>query len=255
MTGFYLLSPDDPTRLIALPLAGPVPPPIGRKLPNTTVLVADPKNPARIWKLTPWEKTEAVLPELEAAAALAGHSAGLVPPRGLAGTAAHIARAYDFAPLGELSRYLRDARGEPRWPDPKRARCILAQVAAALAGLHAQGIAHRDLKAENVLVFSDGPTPEVRLADFDRAVRLSPGAALSAPVGSLFHMAPELLAWQPYDHRVDLYAFGILIFEVAHGGARPYPQVATGLPGAPTAMRGRPRAPSLYCTAFSLTAS
>ncbi|MBK4216698.1 protein kinase [Paracoccus caeni] len=197
----------------------------------------DPARPELIWKLTPWEKAEDVMPELDVYARLGafGRSEGLVALREVAGTADHLARAYDYAPHGELARFLRDERGEPRPPEPTVTRGILAQIASAMAGLHARGIMHRDLKAENVLVFADGPDPEVRIADFDRAIALPPGSRLHEPVGSLFHMAPELLAWQPYDHRVDVYAFGILIHEVANGGARPFPQVATGLPGTMTA--------------------
>lgn len=237
MTGLYIIPPAEPARVLALPIGGPVPPPHGRKLPNTTVLVRDPTRPELIWKLTPWEKAENVMPELDVYVRLGAfaQSEGLVALRGVAGTADHLARAYDFAPHGELARFLRDERGESRSQEIRVVRGILAQIAAAMAGLHARGIMHRDLKAENVLVFGDGLIPEVRIADFDRAIALPPGGKLDEPVGSLFHMAPELLAWQPYDHRVDIYAFGILIHEVAHGGARPFPQVATGLPGAMTA--------------------
>lgn len=237
MTGLYIIPPAEPARVLALPLGGPVPPPQGRKLPNTTVLVRDPHRPDLIWKLTPWEKAEDVMPELAIYADLgaAGMADGLVALRGCAGTADHLARAYDYAPHGELGRFLRDARGEARVPEPMVARGILAQIAAAMARLHAKGIVHRDLKAENVLVFADGAIPEVRIGDFDRAIVLKPGATIREPVGSLFHMAPELLAWQPHDHRVDIYAFAILIHEVANGGARPFPEVATGLPGAITA--------------------
>lgn len=237
MTGLFIVPPADPARVLALPLGGPVPPPQGRKLPNTTILVRDLAREDLIWKLTPWEKAEEVMPELDIYARLGAldPSDGLVALRGVAGTADHMARAYDYAPFGELARFLRDERGEPRIPEPGAARAILAQIAAAMVGLHAQGMVHRDLKAENVLVFDDGPIPEVRIADFDRATFLAPATQLHEPVGSLFHMAPELLAWQNYDHRVDIYAFGILIHEVANGGARPFPQVATGLPGAMTA--------------------
>lgn len=230
MHGLYLVPPADPARVLALPFGGPVPPPVGRKLPNATILVRDGARPDLIWKLTPWDRAETVMAELDIHARLAQAGIpGIVGLRKVAGTADHLARAYDYAPHGELARFLREAR------QPVQARAMLAQVAGSMAGLHGQGILHRDLKAENVLVFADGPVPDLRLADFDRAVALPPGEKVVQPVGSLFHMAPELLAHRPYDHRVDVYAFGILVFEVAHHGARPFPQVATGLPGALTA--------------------
>lgn len=233
MSRLHLILPANPDRILSLPYAGPVPPPQGRKLPNTTMLVRDQARPDLIWKLTPWEKAEPVMAELEAYGHLRAVGAtGIVDLVGVAGTADHLARAYTYATHGELARFLRDARGEPVVPPVDTARAILAQIAKAMAGLHALGIVHRDLKAENILVFRDSEVPEVRIADFDRAVHLPAGETLKEPVGSLFHMAPELLAWEPYDRRVDIYAFGILMFEVAQGGARPFPQVATGLPGA-----------------------
>lgn len=237
MSGLHLITPADPARVLTLPHGGAVPPPVGRKLPNTTILVQDRDRPEVIWKLTPWEKAESVMAELDIHARLLarGGVTGIVRLLGVSGTTDHLARAYEYAPFGELHQFLRGPRGERPVPDPQVARAILARIAAVMAGLHAQDIVHRDLKAENVLVFTDDPVPLVKLADFDRAVELPVGATLTEPVGSLFHMAPELLARKPYDRRVDLYAFGILIFEVAHGGARLWPQVATGLPGSLTA--------------------
>lgn len=238
MASFHVLAPDDPDRLISLPYAGQAPPPMGRKLANTTILVRDPAQPDRIWKLTPWEKAESVARELAIYARLMESAApGTVGLLGVSGTSEHLARAYEYAPFGELSQFLRNGRRQPQPLDSHMARHLLGQVAVAMAGLHARGIVHRDLKAENILVFDGGPLPVVRLGDFDRSIELAPGQTLGAPVGSLFHMAPELHAAQPYDHRVDLFAFGMLIHEVAHGGARLFANVASGLPGAMTAER------------------
>lgn len=233
MIGLHLICPHHPERRIFLPYDGSVPPPKGRKLANTTILVRDDIRPDVIWKLTPWEKAESVFAEMDVYAGLIQTEApGIVPLLGVSGTSDHLARAYEYAPFGELSHFLRSRQRQPKSVGSKVTRGLLAQIAAAMQGLHARGLVHRDLKAENVLVFDDGAVPTVKLADFDRAIELAAGEMLTSPVGSLFHMAPELHAGQPYDRRVDIYAFGILIFEVAHGGARLFPQVASGLPGA-----------------------
>lgn len=236
MQGFHLISPDHPNRRVSLPYDGKVPPPYGRKLANTTILARDEKRSDLIWKLTPWEKAETVFAEMDAYAILLQTDApGIVPLLGVAGTSDHLARVYEYAAFGELSVHLRSRQRQPKLVGADIARGLLSQIAVAMRGLHARGLVHRDLKAENVLVFDDGPIPTVKLADFDRTIELAAGEMLTKPVGSLFHMAPELHAGQSYDRRVDIYAFGILMFEVAHGGARLFPQVASGLPGAMSA--------------------
>jgi len=232
---FHLLHPRMGEELWALPFASRVPAQLkGRKLPNGTILVKDETLHNVIWKLTPWEKTEKLLDELAIYARLLSgqFSDKWVRLLGVSAIDEHFARAYEYAPFGDLPRFLRENCADLTG---KTARHILTQIAAAMAALHAHNIIHRDLKAENILVFNSLPLPEVKLADFDRAYCLPRGEELTEPVGSLFHMAPELLSWQNYDHRVDIYAFGMLIFEVVGGGSRLWPQVATGMPNSLTA--------------------
>ncbi len=235
MSGLYSNLPMRVGHTQCLPLCGPLPPARGRMLSSTTLLVTDDARPELIWKFTPWEKAELVEGELDIYARLQAleEKAGIVQLLGVGGTHEYLVRAYERAHHGELHRFLRNEKGEPHPPPPEQTRAILAQIARAMVGLHALDIVHRDIKAENILVFRtlSEHAPEVKLADFDRAIVLPTDAQKEEPVGSLFHMAPELLAWKPYDRRVDIYAFGILMHEVAHGGARPYRDVATGLPG------------------------
>jgi eukaryotic-like serine/threonine-protein kinase len=104
------------------------------------------------------------------------------------------------------------------------ARPIVAQVLAGLAAVHHAGIIHRDLKPENVFLVPerDRPAPRVALMDFGlaRPALASFRASLSTPqsiVGTLGYMAPEQLEGAAVSPASDIYAFGILLFELLTG--------------------------------------
>jgi hypothetical protein len=89
---------------------------------------------------------------------------------------------------------------------------IARQIAAGLAAAHAAGVLHRDLKPANVMLDREG---RVRLADFGLAVV---GATARGEVaGTPAYMAPEQLAGAGCDERTDLYALGLLLYELLTG--------------------------------------
>lgn len=103
------------------------------------------------------------------------------------------------------------------------AMCIelMLPVARALASAHALGIVHRDLKPENILVAADG---SVKVVDFgiaawldDEERRREGTDEWGETTGTLPYMAPESLLYDAPDHRVDIWAFGIILFELALG--------------------------------------
>jgi serine/threonine-protein kinase len=103
-----------------------------------------------------------------------------------------------------------------------RAGRLLAQVCRALAAAHAHGIVHRDLKPDNVIVVQreDG-TEHVKVVDFgisksgtDGGDRLTHAGTI---IGTPEYMAPEQGAATTVDHRADIYAFGILAYELSTG--------------------------------------
>ncbi|HET6163395.1 MAG TPA: serine/threonine-protein kinase, partial [Planctomycetota bacterium] len=96
--------------------------------------------------------------------------------------------------------------------DPERRAALLDDVLSGLAALHREGLVHADLKPENVLVAERGPA---RLTDFGLAGTIA-GAARRGG-GSAFYVAPERLLGWPIDARADLFAFGVLLFELLGG--------------------------------------
>jgi non-specific serine/threonine protein kinase len=93
---------------------------------------------------------------------------------------------------------------------------VARQVCAALEHAHSNGIIHRDLKPENILITSQGG---VKLMDFGlaRLTRVSRTSSEGMIVGTVFYLSPEQALGQPADRRADLYALGVLLYELSTG--------------------------------------
>ena len=103
---------------------------------------------------------------------------------------------------------------------------LSCQLAEGIAAAHAKGVIHRDLKPENILVTPDG---RLKILDFGLAV-LEETSTVStitksdlAVAGTVPYMAPEQLRGQKLDARVDIWALGAVIYEMATGRP-PFPQ-------------------------------
>jgi hypothetical protein len=89
---------------------------------------------------------------------------------------------------------------------------IARQLCAGLAAAHERGVLHRDLKPANVMIDGDG---NVRLTDFGLAIVEGDAAAVRA--GTPQYMAPEQLRGGPPSLRTDIYALGLVLFELFTG--------------------------------------
>ncbi len=97
-----------------------------------------------------------------------------------------------------------------------RAMEIADALLAALHHAHTRGVIHRDIKPANVMIGRDG---RVVLIDFGLSEAASDAAitALGSCVGSPSYLAPERLLGDDYDHRSDLYAVGLMLYEMLAG--------------------------------------
>jgi hypothetical protein len=100
---------------------------------------------------------------------------------------------------------------------------ILDQVAASLSEAHANGIVHRDMKPENVFIESRGGEDHVKVLDFGIAKVMSDDrqvpalTAVGQTLGTLEFMSPEQLRGNKLDGRSDLYALGMMAYEMLTG--------------------------------------
>ncbi len=114
---------------------------------------------------------------------------------------------------------LRDLLQEHHALTPEQATDILRAVLAGLASAHRAGIVHRDLKPENVLLADDG---RIKLGDFGLARATTANTATGAALlGTIAYLSPELVTRGAADSRSDIYALGIMLYEMLTG-EQPY---------------------------------
>ncbi|WP_448809815.1 Stk1 family PASTA domain-containing Ser/Thr kinase [Agromyces bauzanensis] len=114
---------------------------------------------------------------------------------------------------------LRDLLKDYKKLTPEQTVDIMDAVLAGLAAAHQAGIVHRDLKPENVLLADDG---RIKLGDFGLARAASANTATGqALLGTIAYLSPELVTRGVADARSDIYAVGIMMYEMLTG-EQPY---------------------------------
>ena len=113
-------------------------------------------------------------------------------------------------------RTLRELLRERGWLPWQEALTVMDPVLAGLAAAHQAGIVHRDVKPENVLLATDG---RVKVADFGlaRATAAVGNTRAGMIIGSVNYIAPEQVTGAPSDARTDVYAAGVMLFEMLTG--------------------------------------
>ncbi|KAF2689986.1 kinase-like protein [Lentithecium fluviatile CBS 122367] len=97
-------------------------------------------------------------------------------------------------------------------------RFWIAQLGCAVRYIHQQGIVHRDIKPDNVLLDSEG---HVHLADFNVASDFTPHKPLTSKSGTLAYLAPEVYEGKGYSCEVDWWSLGVLFYECIYN-KRPF---------------------------------
>ncbi len=116
---------------------------------------------------------------------------------------------------GEDLAHMLKAQG--RWSADKAIE-LARQLCGALGAADAEGVVHRDLKPQNILIDHAG---NAYVSDFGLAKSLEAGAAMMTHTGQLLgtprYMSPEQVEGKPADHRSDIYAMGLILYETVTG--------------------------------------
>lgn len=129
-------------------------------------------------------------------------------------TAIHL--VMDLCDGGDLFDRIAACEGAPM--TEADAVAVMAAMMEALAICHRRGVAHRDVKPDNVLFDGEG---RLRLADFGSAERFGERRAMRGVVGTPYYVAPEVVAGREYGEKVDVWSAGVVLY-IMLGGIPPF---------------------------------
>jgi len=97
---------------------------------------------------------------------------------------------------------------------------MMKEIASAVAYIHQRNVIHRDLKCRNILIMEDETT---RLMDFGLSRKIeSAEMSKTKAIGTSHYMAPEMVLGLEYDEKIDVFSFGILVYEMLTRNFNPY---------------------------------
>ncbi|XP_030522735.1 serine/threonine-protein kinase STY46-like isoform X1 [Rhodamnia argentea] len=118
----------------------------------------------------------------------------------------------EFMSGGSVYDYLHKQRGVFKLPTLLK---VAIDVSKGMNYLHQNNIIHRDLKAANLLM--DENEQVVKVADFGVARVKAQSGVMTAETGTYRWMAPEVIEHKPYDHKADIFSFGVVLWELLTG--------------------------------------
>lgn len=141
----------------------------------------------------------------------------------------------EYLPHGNLSAWAEAQGGLSSLPLERRLE-LMAQMAEAVASAHSVGVLHKDLKPGNVLVDTAQGEARIRLADFGCGAVVDPAALAAHGIsrlgftqtvehggdtsGTPVYVAPEVIAGQPFTVKSDVYALGVMLYQLVAGDTR-----------------------------------
>lgn len=117
----------------------------------------------------------------------------------------------EFMSGGSVYDYLHKLKGVFKLPSLLK---VAIDVSKGMNYLHQNNIIHRDLKAANLLMDEN---EVVKVADFGVARVKAQSGVMTAETGTYRWMAPEVIEHKPYDHKADVFSFGIVLWELLTG--------------------------------------
>ncbi|EGT57890.1 hypothetical protein CAEBREN_05553 [Caenorhabditis brenneri] len=118
----------------------------------------------------------------------------------------------EFLPGGELFTLL----NKKTQLDEEASRFYLAEITLALEHLHDNNVIYRDLKPDNIMLDKNG---HIKLTDFGLSkFNIRKGHCTETFCGTIEYMAPEILNKTPYGHSVDIWALGVVMYDMLTGG-------------------------------------
>jgi hypothetical protein len=122
----------------------------------------------------------------------------------------------EYAQNGSLESMLRKVPGRstPRFWNPTGIGIIICGIVLGMKFVHSQGFIHRDLKPSNILINERG---EALIADFGTSRSEYDNGTLTCDAGTVNYAAPEMYKENPYTNKVDVFSFGVVLYEVLVG--------------------------------------